>query len=54
MRNHNILADQDDHKNTVINCLQCTDYKFIDELISEIQGALVDSNPVIYNYNNHV
>ena len=36
MRNHNILADQDERKNTVINSLLCTGYKFINELISEI------------------
>ena len=54
MRNQNILADQDDHNNTVINFLQCTGYKFIDDLISEIQGALIDSNPIIYDYSIHV
>ena len=31
-----------------INSLQCTGYKF------EIQSALVDSNPIIYDYNIHV
>ena len=31
-----------------INSLQCTGYKF------EIQSALVNSNPIIYDYNIHV
>ena len=54
MWKHKILADQDDHNNDIISFLWCMGYKFINELISEIQGALVDSNPIISNYNIYI
>ena len=51
IRCQNILADRGYHSNNVSNFLQYITYKFINALTSETQVALVDSNPIIYNYH---
>ena len=51
IRCQNILADRGYHSNYVSNFLQYITYKFINALTSETQVALVDSNPIIYNYH---
>ena len=52
IRCQNTLADRRDHRN-VSNVLQYITYKLINALTSESQVALIDSNPIIYNYHIH-